>query len=299
MNDFLSKNRTQLMGYAILMVLVYHYGCWVHNFFGDYNVGFVGVDIFMFLSGWGLVFSYHKSKSVKEFYKKRAVRILPTFFLMYFIIIAYKIISPNLHESSLSIILELTTLSYWLQTDPNPTDWFLNCIIGFYFIFPILIKKISLPLCLFTTICVVLFDITTHVRWDLASGIDRLPIFAFGILCSVKNYSNKTAMLYCALICLLYIPMYKYVNERLALSFLMYVCMYVCSRIQLRKINIIEWMGKHSLSLYAANQVTFMFMSFTDRGFLIHSFAFIILQVLFTIMFLYNIRIVAKYIHLT
>lgn len=26
MNDFLSKNRTQLMGYAILMVLVYHYG---------------------------------------------------------------------------------------------------------------------------------------------------------------------------------------------------------------------------------------------------------------------------------
>lgn len=82
MNRFIGEKRTLLMGYAILMVIIYHYGCWVYNIFGDFNVGFVGVDIFMFLSGWGLVYSYQNSKNIREFYTKRTKRILPVFYIM-------------------------------------------------------------------------------------------------------------------------------------------------------------------------------------------------------------------------
>lgn len=82
MNKYIAENRQTLMGYAILMVIIYHYGCWVYNLFGEFNIGFVGVDIFMFVSGWGLVYSYNKSKNIKEFYIKRSKRILPIFFIM-------------------------------------------------------------------------------------------------------------------------------------------------------------------------------------------------------------------------
>jgi len=273
------------MGYAMIMVLIYHYGCWVFNIFGEWNIGFVGVDIFMFLSGWGLVFSYEKSRDVKEFYKKRAIRILPTFYLMYLLIIAYRIVSPSLQESVTSITLELSTLSYWLQTDPTPVDWFLNCIIGYYLIFPLLKKYISVTLLLIVTVCVVLFDLYATARWDLASGIDRLPIFVFGILFAVSNYNRKRSLIICGIILLLFVPIYKYVNTRLAFSFMMYVVIVLCAMAKLPKIKCVEWIGEHTLSLYAANMVTFMFMSVTNRGLLIHSIAYLLLQSVFTIVF--------------
>lgn len=56
----ISGNRLYLMGWAILFVLLYHFfGC-TRNIFGDLNIGYVGVDIFLFLSGYGLTNSFRK-----------------------------------------------------------------------------------------------------------------------------------------------------------------------------------------------------------------------------------------------
>lgn len=41
------------------------------------NLGNVGVDIFLLLSGIGLYYSFSNKNNIKEFYKKRAIRILP------------------------------------------------------------------------------------------------------------------------------------------------------------------------------------------------------------------------------
>ena len=41
------------MGGAILCILIYHAFCWIYNPIGRFNIGYVGVDVFMF-SGFGL-----------------------------------------------------------------------------------------------------------------------------------------------------------------------------------------------------------------------------------------------------
>ena len=50
-------------------------------FYGLRRCGNVGVDIFLFLSGVGLWFSWTKTPSVSHFYRRRLLRILPTWLL--------------------------------------------------------------------------------------------------------------------------------------------------------------------------------------------------------------------------
>lgn len=84
--DNLTLNRNFLLGVAILLVLVYHFFNWTINPFGRFNIGHVGVDIFLFLSGWGLSYSYTKN-NLKTFYVRRIKKIVPLYLLTSILII--------------------------------------------------------------------------------------------------------------------------------------------------------------------------------------------------------------------
>jgi len=91
----INKSRTILLGIATLLVTFFH--MYSLDFYELINIRFVaniltfvksignvGVDIFLFLSGIGLYFSYKKN-NLKQFYMNRFVRILPEFILVVFI----------------------------------------------------------------------------------------------------------------------------------------------------------------------------------------------------------------------
>lgn len=74
----ISKYRTELMGLAILWIMLYH--CRevdIPIIRQIQEVGYSGVEIFFLLSSFGLLYAWEKRKSVKEFYLRRARRILP------------------------------------------------------------------------------------------------------------------------------------------------------------------------------------------------------------------------------
>ena len=72
--------RKELMGIAILMVLLYHLCCWPqwNNPLRIFGHWYIGVDIFLVLSGFGLCFSYEKY-NIKTFYYHRLIRIIPLY----------------------------------------------------------------------------------------------------------------------------------------------------------------------------------------------------------------------------
>ncbi|MFV0538204.1 MAG: acyltransferase family protein [Dysgonomonas sp.] len=78
--NLLSKYRSQLMGIAILWIMLFHSNLDV-SFFTIFDliksIGNAGVDIFMFVSGFGIYYSLIKGVSLKTFYKNRLWRILP------------------------------------------------------------------------------------------------------------------------------------------------------------------------------------------------------------------------------
>lgn len=78
----ISKYRTQLMGFAMLWIMIYHIGIDVTFLNPITRSGYLGVDIFIFLSAYGLYHGFKKYSSIKIFYKKRILRILPTYYLV-------------------------------------------------------------------------------------------------------------------------------------------------------------------------------------------------------------------------
>ena len=83
----ISKYRGELFGIAIISVIILHYLGTLHSgetnrilymFARFYNgaVGSVGVDIFVFLSGYGIFYSLCKKEPLSKFFQKRFQRVL-------------------------------------------------------------------------------------------------------------------------------------------------------------------------------------------------------------------------------
>ena len=89
--QIISKYRTVLMGLAILSIIFFHYteDCVTYEynlrfFIRAYKqyVGSCGVDVFLFLSGLGVYYSFKKRPDKKIFYKKRFMRVLVPYFII-------------------------------------------------------------------------------------------------------------------------------------------------------------------------------------------------------------------------
>ena len=130
----ISGNRLYLMGWAILFVLLYHFfGC-TRNIFGDLNIGYVGVDIFLFLSGYGLTNSFRKNKWY-VFYERRMKRLYPLYVLLVVVLTILK------KDNSIShIIYNLSTLSFWVEGGGSRVDWYLQSLFALCLAFPLFYK---------------------------------------------------------------------------------------------------------------------------------------------------------------
>ena len=185
--ELLTKYRMAIFGFAQLWIFLRH-----TFFFNDYHFGFIdclvqigdcGVDIFMFLSGFGLFFSYQKSESLLSFYRKRVLRIVPTFVISILIFrIVYSIVNGGGY-------LSLANPFWWVNMVFNKY-WFIGAIFFLYLSFPIIIKIVknhtclSLVFALFFAIggLLLLRFINMEKLNQLALYFARVPIFVTGTI---------------------------------------------------------------------------------------------------------------------
>lgn len=79
--------RLELMGMAGLLLMLYHSSFRIPNVTASYCYTHIrwlfaiGVDLFFLLSGYGLYHSMRRDPDVRRFYKKRLLRLLPTYLL--------------------------------------------------------------------------------------------------------------------------------------------------------------------------------------------------------------------------
>lgn len=83
-----STYRTTLMGVAILGVLTSHFFTFAHLPFSNIFTDLLGktwllvyIEGFLFLSGFGIFFSMSKKGNVKDFYKRRFLRLMVPYLL--------------------------------------------------------------------------------------------------------------------------------------------------------------------------------------------------------------------------
>ena len=128
----ISTYRSELMGCAILWIMMLHFTFTQIKplgFIAQY--GFAGVEIFMFVSGFGLFSSLDRNSDYKRFYRKRLLRIFPTYYILgiFASILLF-------HDSLFTYLFRYTTIGFW--TGGIYWEWYIPSIVLLYLITPFL-----------------------------------------------------------------------------------------------------------------------------------------------------------------
>lgn len=262
------------MGLAILFVIFYH-TCYVADVspltYILTRYLYVGVDIFMCASGFGLCYALQKHSTI-EFYKRRFLRIYPTYaILTLFVIILHAI--GGQHFSAWDIFCEFSTLQYFLIFGGFFFDWYLTVSLYLYIVFPLFFRLHGAYTPSIYLILSFIFLALVHLPWPYQAFIARIGIFAYGMLMYRVLEEGKPAYLLImnGLVFLLVapLPFFTYTSfgeidfifsAGVTPLLLLIVCallrgMLKCCRIQ-SIAKLLEWCGKNSLSLFVANTVT-------------------------------------------
>jgi len=184
----ISRFRGALMGVAMLIIILFHVDLARSDmFFGLRRMGNLGVDMFLFLSGIGLWFSWMKKPSYKHFYFRRLIRIYPAW-----LIIASLYYIPRIPVHDLSSLINLLgeigfNWNFWLHDEL--AFWYIPAIMMLYLFAPPYMQLIKrhpvyrwLPVVMIMW-CILVQWVTPihHAVGHIEIFWSRVPIFFIGI----------------------------------------------------------------------------------------------------------------------
>ncbi|MDD5861196.1 MAG: acyltransferase [Prevotella sp.] len=186
----ISRFRGELMGIAMVFIILFHIDLARNDlFFGLRRMGNIGVDMFLFLSGIGLWFSWVKTPSYKHFYRRRLLRIYPAW-----LIIALLYYVPIYIRGSHSVWSLIDTIGevlfnweFWLRDEL--TFWYIPAIMVLYLFAPPYMELVRrhpiyrwLPVVMIMWCILVQYVTPIHaVVGHLEIFWSRVPIFFIGI----------------------------------------------------------------------------------------------------------------------
>ncbi len=191
----LSRFRGELMGVAMLAVMMFHVGFTRHDtfWFCVNRCGNVGVDMFLFLSGIGLWYAWTKAPSLGEgwgrlplFYRRRFQRIYPAWLMLsslYYIPLYIK------GKFTLWQTVGNVLIGWRLWSGFVDEFWFIPMILVFYLVAPFYMKLIqNRPVWRWLPLVAMVFCVLLQYWKPLNTSLghleilfSRVPIFLLGI----------------------------------------------------------------------------------------------------------------------
>lgn len=181
----MSVHRNAIYGFAALWIVAFHlvdmmkhvkatFPGTMRFFWDTFSLGNIGVDIFLFLSGVGLYYSFSKDGRVLRFYYKRMVRILVPFVLLCVPYMIYLFASGRM--SAGVFIQNVTTVNYWLGNTSPLNLWYIPAILVLYLLYPLIYKVIfcrergALARCLVLAAVSIAITFTLFIIYGSAKG---------------------------------------------------------------------------------------------------------------------------------
>lgn len=190
--DLLNRHRGKIMGYAAVMVIVYHCFFDADSSVGNFFVGKnnkMGVDLFAFLSGFGLALALSKSPAFMPYFGKRMRRILPS----YYVVLACMM--PFMSLPLKSLWIAIIPVSVWVG---NETLWYVSASIGYYLLIPMLFHvfmRTCIPrtaLCILTALfALAVPEMLSFLNAEIA--LMRIPALTVGVCIGVLYARHRDA----------------------------------------------------------------------------------------------------------
>jgi len=199
--DLISRYRPALMGAAALFILFYH--CWIRMNLQFWilaeiearilSVGFIGVEIFLFLSGMGLTYAIKKYPSVWTFYGMRIRR------LVFPYVVAAALCTWERGQGFREFLLLATGIAH-VTKDITSLLWYVPAAAVLYALFPLyhrfLIRSRNETAFVLNSIgawLILTLLFQPYVRADLWVFLNRIPTFLLGILAGRLRQTRSVA----------------------------------------------------------------------------------------------------------
>ena len=182
------------MGFAIIIVMLFHVNLSRSSaFFGLRRMGNLGVDIFFFLSGIGLWYSWAKQQDWKRFYMNRALRIYPAWLIIagYFYVSNYISLPVKNVSNTIDLVGDvLVNWDFWLHDEL--TFWYVPATMMLYLFAPFYMELIRRhPVFRWLVVVPLMWCIITQYVTPVHQAVghleifwSRVPIFFLGINCA-------------------------------------------------------------------------------------------------------------------
>ena len=186
----ISRFRAEQMGAAMLFVILFHVALDRGDpFYGLRRCGNVGVDIFLFLSGVGLWFSWTKTPDIRQFYRRRLLRILPTWLIVATAFYLPDYLGERRFSQSITDLIGDITVNWDFWLHDELTFWYVPAIMLLYVAAPWYMRLIArhdvyrwLPLLMVVWCVMVEWVLPIHrAVGHLEIFWSRVPIFFIGI----------------------------------------------------------------------------------------------------------------------
>lgn len=225
----LSENRSAIMGLMAILIIVYHAKWITNNWLFDNTInkfGSIGVDVFIFVSGFGIAYALTKYDSFEKYYGKRLGRILPPYYAfeifnsLLAIVLAAIGINNNLMQPLESW---LVPVGVWVNQDPHRNlsyKWYISAILGFYLLAAVIYPAMKKSKHLYLTTVIFLFITISFIPYIAEMGnmpfaIQRIPVLVIGLAVGVaslrkeKEYQKPTlGLILLTLLCIIGILMF-------------------------------------------------------------------------------------------
>lgn len=200
-------------------------------------MGFFGVPVFVFLSGYGLTKSFSAKKGrIITFVIKHIVKIYLLFLISVGVYTLYNYYQGNLSQKIIKAIFYTLTLTNNFYPNRlfllNGPWWFFSMIIQLYILFPLIyfiLKRKNnlfwiLALC-YLAIYILLFYLNINSRYIFGNSLGHIPEFTLG--CFMAKYADKMSMMlnkYVILACLCITVLSYYFECLFPVSHIMAAC---------------------------------------------------------------------------
>ena len=202
--SILSKNRSEIYGLSILWIMLFHGTiCGIHysSVLRLLNIGNIGVEIFLFLSGISLYYSFSKNQNLRLYTFRRITRLLIPVITVSGLYWLYLLFSDNI--GLFGLLSRLMGLHFWLTGDQQ--IWFLSFLMLAYILYPyywyflfskegtnrlylarmILLVALSISI----TILIKIYSADFYINTEIA--LTRFPVFIIGALAGKYVYEQR------------------------------------------------------------------------------------------------------------
>lgn len=289
-----SRYRNAVMGLAIVGVMIGHWfsltGTPVDSLFAkliSIIPALVSTQGFLFISGYGIYYSFRKNSDTLAFYRRRFFRMVVPFMLMALPYFLFRLCFDGI--SFWQFLGYLTTISYWFEGNYCGM-WYVAVSIVLYLLSPLFFAiYFRRPSFFYTTLCLAitlaLVVIGNHLILSYApehytlyfNGLERYFMFFIGIYCGFLScLENKPRLiglgLVAALLPISYLltilgPEYAYLTaatRRLVITIPLVSILFALldkQRWGQPALQLFNWLGQYTFELYILHLLIYCFLT--------------------------------------